>query len=165
MHTEFTLVRSLRVPILWALACVANHAYADATAVPTETPTSTHQASGDASRIPTGAGQTPGHCADTDTTSSSAPSAPGGVVNINTASADELERLPGIGPSRAQAILALRARLTRFTRLEELLRVKGIGRATFRKLRPLLTLQGATTLSDSPHSPHSPHNPQEHASQ
>ncbi|MET0390453.1 MAG: helix-hairpin-helix domain-containing protein [Polyangiales bacterium] len=70
-----------------------------------------------------------------------------GVVNINSASAEELERLPGIGPTRARAILALRARLTRFTRLEELLRVKGIGRATFRKLRPYLALDGPTNLS------------------
>lgn len=70
-----------------------------------------------------------------------------GVVNLNDASAEQLERLPGIGPSRAQAILELRARLKRFTRIEDLLRVKGIGRATFRKLRPLLTLDGPTTLS------------------
>lgn len=71
-----------------------------------------------------------------------------GTVNINTASAAELERLPGIGPSRARAILALRAQLTKFTRLEELLRVKGIGRATFRRLRPMLSLDGATTLRE-----------------
>jgi competence protein ComEA len=76
------------------------------------------------------------------------------VVNINAASAEELERLPGIGPSRARAILALRAQLKRFTRLEELLRVKGIGRATFRRLRPLLSLQGETTLSDETSTSH-----------
>lgn len=70
-----------------------------------------------------------------------------GVVNLNDASVEQLERLPGIGPSRARAILELRARLKRFTRLEDLLRVRGIGRATFRKLRPLLTLDGPTTLS------------------
>ena len=70
-----------------------------------------------------------------------------GVVNLNDASAEQLERLPGIGPSRARAILELRARLKRFARVEDLLRVKGIGRATFRKLRPLLTLDGPTTLT------------------
>jgi competence protein ComEA len=70
------------------------------------------------------------------------------VVNINTASAEELERLPGIGPTRARAILQLRAQRTRFTRIEELLRVKGIGRATFRKLRPHLVVSGPTTLDD-----------------
>jgi competence protein ComEA len=70
-----------------------------------------------------------------------------GVVNINEASAAELERLPGIGPTRARAVLELRARLARFSRIEELLRVKGIGRATFRKLRPYLSLSGPTTLA------------------
>jgi competence ComEA-like helix-hairpin-helix protein len=75
-----------------------------------------------------------------------APAAASGVVNLNTASSDELERLPGIGPSRARAILELRMRLKRFERIEDLLRVKGIGRATFRRLRPLVTLEGPTTL-------------------
>jgi competence protein ComEA len=75
-----------------------------------------------------------------------APSA-NGVVNLNTASGDELERLPGIGPSRARAILELRARLKRFARIEDLMRVKGIGRATYRRLRPLVTLEGPTTLA------------------
>ena len=69
-----------------------------------------------------------------------------GVVNLNTATAAELERLPRVGPARAQAILALRAKLTQFVKVEQLLRVKGIGRATFRKLRPMLTLTGPTTL-------------------
>jgi competence protein ComEA len=64
----------------------------------------------------------------------------GEVVNLNTADEAELERLPGIGPARARAIVALRTRLTRFTHVEQLLRVKGIGRATFRKLRPLVAL-------------------------
>lgn len=73
---------------------------------------------------------------------------PLGVVNLNTASADELIRLPGVGPARARAILELRTRLGHFSRLEELLRVKGIGRATFRKLRPLLALDGTTTLRE-----------------
>jgi competence protein ComEA len=78
----------------------------------------------------------------------SAPASPG-VVNLNSASAEELERLPGIGPSRARAILALRAKLSHFSRLEDLLRVKGIGRATFRKLRPWLALSGPTTLQSN----------------
>jgi competence protein ComEA len=70
-----------------------------------------------------------------------------GVVNVNAATADELMRLPGIGPAKAAAILALRARLNgqRFARVEDLLRVRGIGRATLRKLRPLMALTGATT--------------------
>jgi competence protein ComEA len=80
--------------------------------------------------------------------SETAAAAAHGVVNINTATADELERLPSIGPARARAILELRAKLTRFATIDQLLRVKGIGRATFRKLRPLLTLSGPTTLRE-----------------
>jgi competence protein ComEA len=76
-----------------------------------------------------------------------APAPPSGVVNLNTATNEELERLPGIGPTRARAILELRLRIKRFSKLDDLLRVKGIGRATFRRLRPLLTLEGPTTLA------------------
>jgi competence protein ComEA len=72
-----------------------------------------------------------------------------GVVNINTAGEAELSRLPGIGPSKAAAIIAYRERGRRFRRIEDLLRVRGIGRATFRRLRPMLTVQGPTTLGGS----------------
>jgi competence protein ComEA len=62
-------------------------------------------------------------------------------VFLNTATADDLRRLPGIGEKRADAILALRLRLGgRFRSVEDLLKVKGIGRATLRRLRPLVRL-------------------------
>jgi comEA protein len=73
--------------------------------------------------------------------------APSGVVNVNSASAEELERLPGIGPSRSQAILELRTKMKRFQTVEDLMRVKGIGRASLRNLRPMITLDGPTTLA------------------
>jgi competence protein ComEA len=73
-----------------------------------------------------------------------------GVVNLNTATETELCRLPGIGPSRAEAILALRQRVQRFRSVDDLVRVKGIGRASMRKLRPYLTLTGDTTLTARP---------------
>ncbi len=69
-----------------------------------------------------------------------------GVVNINTATEDELVRLPGVGPSKAKKILELRKRMGKFERVENLLRVRGIGRKTLKKLRPMLTLKGQTTL-------------------
>lgn len=69
-----------------------------------------------------------------------------GVVNINTASVAELTRLPGVGEAKAQAIVAQRERRT-FRRVEEIMRVRGIGRATFRRLRPMLTVQGNTTMT------------------
>lgn len=80
------------------------------------------------------------------TTALETPAAAEGVVNIQTATAEELQRLPGIGPSKAEAIIAFRQR-TQFRRVEDILRVRGIGRATFRRLRPYLTVSGATTLT------------------
>ena len=61
-------------------------------------------------------------------------------VILNTATSDDLRRLPGIGEKRAAAILVLRARLGRFHAIEDLLQVKGIGRATLKRLRPLVRL-------------------------
>jgi competence protein ComEA len=63
-----------------------------------------------------------------------------GRVILNAASEDELRRLPGIGPSKAKAIVALRAKLGRFKRVEDLLRVRGIGRRSLARMRPLLVV-------------------------
>jgi len=69
-----------------------------------------------------------------------------GVVNINTASAAELEMLPGIGASRAKAMIEAREAKGGFKSLDDLLAVKGIGEASLAKLRPHLTLEGKTTV-------------------
>lgn len=69
-----------------------------------------------------------------------------GVVNLNAATEEELARLPGIGPAKAQAILRMREQRGAFKRVEDVMHVRGIGRKTFRKLQPMLTLQGRTTL-------------------
>lgn len=66
---------------------------------------------------------------------------PEGKVAINRANEQDLRRLPGIGATRAKAILALRERLGRFRRPEDLLRVKGIGRRMLGRLRPLLIIE------------------------
>lgn len=63
-----------------------------------------------------------------------------GKVILNLAAEDDLRKLPGIGPKKAQAILALRTKLGKFTRPEDLLRVKGIGRKKLAKLRPRLLI-------------------------
>src|SRR5690606_11091785 len=52
---------------------------------------------------------------------------PDGRLILNEANAAELDRLPGIGKKRAEDIVALRTRMKRFKRLEDLLRVRGIG--------------------------------------
>jgi competence protein ComEA len=58
-----------------------------------------------------------------------------GTVNINTASADELQRLPGIGPAMAERILAYRLQNHGFKRVEDLLEISGIGEKKFAKLQ------------------------------
>lgn len=55
-------------------------------------------------------------------------------ININEAAPAELTRLPGIGPARAEAIVAER-RKRRFRRIEDIMRVPGIGRKTFGRIR------------------------------
>lgn len=57
------------------------------------------------------------------------------LVNINTATAEELDCLPGVGPSTAQAILEDRKSNGPFTSVEDLMRVSGIGEKKFAKLR------------------------------
>ena len=69
-------------------------------------------------------------------------------VYVNYAGTEELRRLPGVGPKRAEAIVALRQRMGKFQRVEDLLRVKGVGRATLRKWRPLLRLD-APAMADA----------------
>ena len=65
---------------------------------------------------------------------------PAQPINLNTASAAELQQLPGIGPSIARAIVRHRTRNGPFRRLEELLIVRGMSRAKLRRLRPHLRL-------------------------
>ncbi len=57
-------------------------------------------------------------------------------VDLNRASQAELESLPGIGPAKAEAILAYRRQHGPFRRIEDLQRVSGFGPATVNRLRP-----------------------------
>jgi competence protein ComEA len=66
--------------------------------------------------------------------------APGQPVDINTATFAELDTLPGVGPVLAQRILDWRAQNGRFTSVEELGEVSGIGDAVLARLRPLVRL-------------------------
>jgi competence protein ComEA len=64
----------------------------------------------------------------------------GGLVDLNTASATELDTLPGVGPSTAAAIIAYRDEHGPFASVDELLDVRGIGEAKLEQLRDLVTV-------------------------
>lgn len=65
------------------------------------------------------------------------------LVNLNTADAEELETLPGIGSATAQKIIAYRESVGAFQSTEELMQVGGIGEKTFEKLKELVTVEAA----------------------
>ncbi len=65
----------------------------------------------------------------------------GALVNLNTATRSELERLPGIGESLAGRIIEHRQRYGRFRRVEHLLLVRGISERRFRDISPYLTVK------------------------
>ena len=64
-----------------------------------------------------------------------------GRIDVNSADAQTLERLPGIGPVKAQAIIRHRERNGRFARVEDLLEVTGIGQATLTGIIDLVVVR------------------------
>lgn len=62
-------------------------------------------------------------------------------ININTADESQLTTLPGIGPSKAQAIIAYREENGSFKTIEDLTNVSGIGDKTFEKLKELIDIK------------------------
>jgi competence protein ComEA len=61
-------------------------------------------------------------------------------VNINTATAEQLQTLPGIGPALAKTIIEHRTKSGKFNKIEEILNVKGMGEKKFEKIRDRLTV-------------------------
>ena len=66
--------------------------------------------------------------------------APAPVVNINTAPAEQLERLPGVGPRTAARIIEYRQKNGGFKKVEELMNVRGIGEKAFLRMKNQLTV-------------------------
>lgn len=74
-------------------------------------------------------------------TESVIPRAPAGEINVNTADADELDALPGVGPVIAGRIIEEREKNGAFVYAEDLLGVKGIGEKTLQKLLEYIRLE------------------------
>ena len=73
------------------------------------------------------------------------------LVNLNTATPDQLENLPGIGPAMARRIVEHREKTGPFAKIEDLMQVKGIGEKAFLRLRPLVTTgSGAARQAQTP---------------
>jgi len=70
-----------------------------------------------------------------------------GQINLNTASQEQLELLPGVGPAIAKKVVDYRAQKP-FEDPTHLMRIKGIGRKTFAKLKPYLAVKGESTLHE-----------------
>jgi len=80
-------------------------------------------------------GQVPGA-----TGSSAGVTGSGGLIDLNTATAEQLDALPGVGPVLAQHILDWRSAHGRFDSADQLREVSGIGPSKFADLRPLVTV-------------------------
>lgn len=70
-----------------------------------------------------------------------------GSINVNEATVEQLQMLPGVGPSKAQMIVDARS-LKPFSAQEDLLSVKGVGEKTLAKWSPYLSFSGKTTLQE-----------------
>jgi len=70
------------------------------------------------------------------------------TVNLNQATSAEFARLPRVGPKLADRIVAHRKEHGPFTRVEDLMQVKGVGEKFFTALKPYLAVSGPTTLAE-----------------
>lgn len=74
---------------------------------------------------------------------------PDEVIDLNAADTYDLDRLPGIGPAKAEAILAYREEHGPFQSVDDLLAVSGIGEVTLENLRPYVTAGSAAETAEA----------------
>lgn len=82
--------------------------------------------------------------------------AEGKTVNVNTATAADLELLPRIGPAVAARIVEQREKNGAFKSLDDLMLVRGIGESIFEQLKPYVAISGPTTLTEKVKLPRAP---------
>ncbi len=82
--------------------------------------------------------------------------AEGKTVNVNTATAAELELLPRIGPAVAARIVEQREKNGAFKSLDDLMLVRGIGESIYEQLKPYVAISGPTTLTEKVKLPRAP---------
>ena len=73
-------------------------------------------------------------------------------ININTATSEELQQVPGIGPVTAEKILTMRKSYGSFKSVDDLLAIKGLGKKRLEKMRKYLTV-GKASAKQAPKSP------------
>jgi len=61
-------------------------------------------------------------------------------INLNSATVEQLESLPGIGPAMAKTIVEHRTKVGKFSRIEEIMKVKGVGEKKFQKIKDRLAV-------------------------
>jgi competence protein ComEA len=61
-------------------------------------------------------------------------------VNLNTATLEQLQTLPGVGPAIAKSIVEYRTKVGKFSKIEDILNVKGIGEKKYQQMKDRLTI-------------------------
>ena len=97
--------------------------------------------------LPAAAAQQKSPAAKPAARASAAPTTP---VNINTATQEQLESLPGLGAKVAQRIIEYRQKNGNFKKVEDLMNVKGVGEKSFLKLKPMLTISQKPESAGAP---------------
>ena len=95
---------------------------------------------GETVALPTVPPEIPRNVTDEDDDAAATPTIPA-IININTASLEELDTLPGIGPSTAQNIIDYRTQNGPFAQIEDIMNVSGIGEGRFNDIKDLITVR------------------------